>query len=118
MEINIKIGIVAPEWLREPLTVLLQAATNTSRWGFETNVEALLAVPGKELPDVVLLYVCEPDDAASQVTKITSAWPHVRCVALVEQPQEQDVVKAAGADLVLPQGITPRRLLQALVERT
>lgn len=116
MELETTVGVVAPDWLREPLAVLLQAAPRITRWAFETSVEALLATRTKTPPDLVLLYVSEIEDGASQVRLLAAAWPDARCIALVEHPGQQDIVKEAGADLVLPNGATPRRLLQALVD--
>ena len=115
MEPIANVAVIAPAWLRDPLTVLLDAAPHTRVWAYETSVGSLLAALTKGAPDVILLYVTGID-AEAKVREIRVAWPALRVVALVEQAQQQAAVRCAGADVVLIQGLAPQRLVQALTE--
>ena len=106
-------GVVAPFWLHEPLGVLVQAAPGVIWAGCTTTVEALLSAPAEEPPDLVLLYAANRL-AASQVGEVKGAWPHARCIVLVEDARHQAVALKAGADLVLLEGLAPGRLLETL----
>ena len=113
MEVSTTVGIVAPFWLHEPLGVLVQAAPGVIWAGCTTTVEALLSAPVETPPDLVLLYAASIL-AAGQVREVKAAWPHARCIVLVENVQHQNVAQQAGADLVLLEGLAPGRLLETL----
>ena len=106
-------GIVAPTWLHESLTVLLEAAPDMRIRTCATTVEALLSAPAEEPPDVVLLYAASRR-TASQVAEVKSAWPQTHCIVLIEYYRFQSAAKEAGADAILLEGLAAGRLLKTL----
>lgn len=107
-------GVVAPYWLHESFTVLLQAAPGVVVGACAITLEELAAAMA-EKPELVLLY-SSSGRTGSQVEEIKAVWPGAHCIALVEHAEYQAVARQAGADIVLPGGLAPALLLEA-VER-
>lgn len=105
--------VVAPFWLHEPLSVLLQAAPGVTWTGCTTTVEALLSAPVEEPRDLVILYASDKH-IGRQIKKVKAAWPGTRCIVLAGHVQLQEIAQQAGADLVLLEGLVPGRLIKTL----
>lgn len=107
---TITVAVVAPEWLREPLSVLLNSSLLVRLLAFSTTVEGLLSAEIDQ-PGIVVLY---SDHAGSQVERLRAVWLETRCVVLVEKHRQQRAAHEAGADEVLLQAVAPGRLLASI----
>ena len=105
--------VVSPTWLQEPLAVLLQATPGLELWAYTTSVQALLASPAEDVPDLMLLYATD-ERAAGQISRAKAAWPQAICIVLVEQLGQREALLKAGADRVLLHGAAPGRLMEVL----
>jgi len=114
------IALVAPPWLQDALQVLLDGTEGVLLVASATNVDSLTMLELEAAPDFVLLDADRVNlMAVSEVQRIMRTWPSTDCVALVDNPGQIPLLKAAGASLSLLKGATPRRLkgvLQALSE--
>lgn len=110
---TLTVGVVAPFWLHEPLSVMLQAAPGMTWAGCTTSAEALLSALNGKSSDLVLLYA-SGRDIGGQIKKIKAAWPSTRCIVVVEDAQLYRIAQRAGAHVVLLEGLVPEQLIKAL----
>ena len=50
----------------------------------------------------------------SEIERIRAIRPHIRCLVLADTCQEKRAAKAAHADAVLPKGLPPAQLVEAI----
>jgi hypothetical protein len=110
---TMSVGVVSPAWLQEPLAVLLQATPGLELWAYTTSVQALLAWPAEDVPDLMLLYATD-ERAPGQVSRAKAAWPQAICIVLVEHLRHREDLLKAGADRVLLHGAAPGQLMDVL----
>jgi DNA-binding NarL/FixJ family response regulator len=110
-----KVVVVAPVWLKEALLILLQSAANIQLVTSVVSVAELLEQPPKVDPDLVLIDgKRELEGAYDQVSRVKARWPGAYCIILVDHINQQEVLKAAGADQILVKGVSPQRLMAAI----
>jgi DNA-binding NarL/FixJ family response regulator len=99
------------------LTVLLEAVPNVDVLAYAVDIDTLFDLAGQREPDLVILYANRTkNEAVEQVQRIKAAWPATRCLALVEVSRQRPALEAAGADMTELQGVSPKRLLEAIAE--
>lgn len=109
------IAVVAPAWLFGPLTVFLEAMQGLELIARALTVRELLSLGIVRPPDMVLLYAADQGErACNQVQRIEAAWPAARCLALVEDSRQKELVEAVCAGEVLLKGASPKHLLAAI----
>lgn len=115
IESLITVAMVAPAGLLDAYCVLLQAAAEVKVVACATTVQALLQIAIEQSLHLVLLDAERRDEQVSeQVRRIKAAWPTARCIVLVEHARQEELVRKAGADVVLLKGASPRRLLEII----
>lgn len=110
---TLTVSVVAPFWLHEPLSVMLQAVPGVTWAGCTTTAEALLSAPGGKPSDLVLIYA-SGRHIGSQIKKVKAAWPSTRCIVIAENVQLYEIAQRAGADRVLIEGLVPGQLHKTL----
>ena len=109
------IAAVVPVWLQDALAVLLKSDQLVRLGACTATIQTMLLLSLDRSPDVVLLDADEQDEkASSQVKQIKTVWPDSRCIVLVEQGGQQNLMQASGADEVLLKGVTPNQLFTAI----
>lgn len=104
-----RVAVVAPVLLQNAFSVLLQAVPNMNLVVCSTVQE--------QPPDLVLLDANKHDrQACNQVRQIKTSWPTTRLLVLIEYTRQQALVRAAGADVVLLKGASPKRLLNVIYQ--
>lgn len=102
--------IVAPIALQQALLVLLRAQ------GVYAPILCAATVQGlaMTLAPRLLLYTMPEAADATDVQTLKQRWPAAGLLVLVAKPAQQALAQAAGADIVLPQGVAPRQLREAI----
>ena len=115
------VAVVAPSKLREAFFVLLRSVPRVKPLVYANNIEALLEASGAEPLDIVLLFVAERSghDGTSrvgldQIRQLKDVRPNAFCIAFVEFADQRDAARAAGADMVLLEGIPGHKLREAV----
>ena len=117
IEAIITVIAIVPNWLQEPLSILLEASINVQVIGSASSLEEVASLEGGRSPDLVLAYAEGGDDAAAeQIRQLKAHWPKARLIALVEHSSQRDLVEAAGADQVVLKGVSPGKLLEMIEE--
>lgn len=98
--------------LRASLQVLLAAIPQVEIVKQADNVPPASAM-GAQYPPALVLLDCDLPHAGPVATlgQIKAEWPRTRFVVLVDDEQEQQAAKAAGADVVLMKGVLASRFL-------
>ncbi|MFQ5594218.1 MAG: response regulator [Anaerolineae bacterium] len=103
--------IARPGQVRDSLQVLLTAIPQIDAVLVVDDGPAALDIGMKNRSALVLLDFDLPkDEAWVTLQQIKTAWPRTQCIALVDHEQEQEIAKAAGADVALIKGILAARL--------
>lgn len=103
--------IVAPIALQQALLVLLRAQ------GVYAPILCAATVQGLAMtlaPRLLLYTMPEAAADATDVQTMKQRWPAAGLLVLVAKPAQQALAQAAGADIVLPQGVAPRQLREAI----
>ncbi len=109
------VAVVVPVRLQDAYSTFLRAIPEVKVVACAATVQALLSLVVEQSPDLVLLEADSHDTQASdQVRRIKTAWPTARCIALVEHTRQRALVQAAGADVALLRGASPKRLLKVI----
>jgi DNA-binding NarL/FixJ family response regulator len=112
------IAAVVPVWLQDALAVLLKSEQDVRLVACTATVQTLLLLSLEQAPDLVLLKTDEHDQRATdQVRQIKAVWPASQCLALVEHNGQGGLVRAVGADEVLPSGASAQQLLASIRQR-
>ena len=91
----------------------------------EDNYELLIATDGaagvnmteQDKPDLVLMEAALPgNEVCAAVCEIRAKWAGTRTVVLVENARQQQEAEAAGADVVLYQGVRAARFIDVIEE--
>lgn len=104
--------IVAPIGLQSALLVLLQTQGGNDPIVCTTTVQSLSPVLNPHL----LIYVICKETTQVEVQAVKATWPTVHLLVLVAEPEQQALAQAAGADVILLQGVSSQRLLEAVVQ--
>ena len=101
--------------------VLLRSVPRVKPLVYANNIEALLEASGTDSIDIVLLFVAgiSGRDGTSQVgldqiRQLKDVRPNTFCIAFVEFADQRDAARAAGADMVLLEGIPGHKLREAV----
>ena len=116
-----KVIIIAPPKLREAFIVLLRSVPNMRILAAGTDVTTMLSPIDHEIPELVLIHVscCGEDQREDQVSchqvdLARAAWADAQHIVLVKDSRMQAEALANGADVVLLEGVTATRLLEAI----
>jgi DNA-binding NarL/FixJ family response regulator len=110
-----KVVIIAPAWLEEALSVLIQSVTNLELIASAPAINEALANPLAAEPDLVLINgQRELELACDQVSRAKSTWPSAHIIILADHVRQREDLRAAGADQVLIKGISPQYLFDTL----
>lgn len=102
--------IVAPIALQQALLVLLRAQGVYEPILCAATVQSLATT----LTPRLLLYTMPEAADATDVQTLKQRWPAAGLLVLVAKPNQQPLAQAAGADVVLPQGVAPHQLRDAV----
>ena len=120
MKTGRQIGVIAPDPLLGAFSVLIQSAPQLTLAAAEQDLAGFQARQGRQGLDVVLIYLAQDIGANGslpaydQIQQIKIAWPQVVCVTIVKYPEQAEPAQAAGADIVLVEGVSADHLLAAL----
>lgn len=107
--------VVAPQWLKAALSVLLLAVPDIQLVAHVTDVSALAFIEIDKPPDLVVLYADIRDDVArEQVRQLKALWPGACCLVLVDLVRQGVALQQVGADEVLLKGASARQLSEAI----
>lgn len=109
--------IIAPIALQQALLVLLRAQGVREPILCANTVHSLATTGAPRL----LLYTVHEAADATAVQTLKERWPAAGLLVLVAKPEQQALAHAAGADVVLPHGVSPHQLREAIAtlnERT
>jgi len=92
--------------LRDGLQVLLAAIPTIDRVSQADDVASALAMGANHSPALVLLD-CDLSDQELLATlrKLKGKWPRTKCIVVVDDERNHEAAKAAGADVILTQGV-------------
>lgn len=108
--------IIAPIALQQALLVLLRAQGLREPLLCVATVQNLATTLAPRL----LIYTMYQAADVTEVQLVKAHWPAVGLLVLVAAPEQRALAQAAGADAVLPQGVSPHQLratIAALNER-
>jgi DNA-binding NarL/FixJ family response regulator len=109
------VAVVAPVRLQDAYGTFLRAIPEVKLVACAATAQALLTLVVEQSPDLVLLEADGHDTQASdQVRRIKTVWPTARCIVLVEHTRQRALVQAAGAEVALLRGASPKRLLEVI----
>ena len=102
--------IIAPIALQQALLVLLRS---------QGLLEPILCVATvQNLPVTIaphiLIYTMHKKTDAADVQTMKQRWPAAGLLVLVAEPEQHALAQAAGADVSLPQGVSPHQLREAI----
>ncbi len=108
--------IAAPGPLRDGLHALIGSMPQLGAVDTAKDVQSALTDRSDCSPDLVLVDAdLWGDEVWRAVRRARARWSGARIIALVGSVEQQDQVRAAGADAVLVQGFPPGRLVAAIV---
>jgi DNA-binding NarL/FixJ family response regulator len=117
IEATVTVIAIVPNWLQEPLSVLLEASIDVKVIGSASSLEELPSLEGNQSPDLVFAYADGGDAAAAeQIGQLKAHWPKAHLIALVEHSGQRDLAEAAGANQVVLKGVSPGKLLEMIEE--
>lgn len=98
--------IASPCQLRNGLQVLLAAIPTINRVSQVDDVASALAMGADHSPALVLLDSDLSDqELVSALRKLKGKWPEMKFIVLVDDDRDHGAAKAAGADVILTQGV-------------
>ncbi len=107
--------IAKPGRMREGLQALLRTMPEIDIVGLEENESQALAQISRQQPAIVLLdSSLALQEILPLLSQIKGGYPRTRCIALVENVQQQSVAREAGADHALVTGFSARALRLAI----
>lgn len=107
--------IAKPGQLRDGLQTLLQAIPQIGAVAQADDGGAALVAVAQCLPALILLDFDLPDgEALTTLSRLKSQWPHICCIALVDDESEQSLARSTGAEMAVVKGMLATRLLAAI----
>jgi DNA-binding NarL/FixJ family response regulator len=107
--------VARPGRLRDALSALLTTIPGLRIVGQADDGPSVLRMVAERHPTLVLLDSTLPDDEVKAVVRqIKAHWPQIRCIVLAGNPEQQQIVRNAGADEVLLKGYPAATLLASL----
>ncbi len=105
-----------PGWVRDGLQSLLASIPRITHIHLRDDRRSALQMMADQQPIIVLFGSDFPiDEVLEMLHQIKGEWANTRCIVLIEDIQQEQSAKAAGADAVLHTGFLAARLI-ALVE--
>jgi len=108
--------IAQPGPLRDGLHALVGTMPQIGTVDLIGDVETVFGPTFKQCPALVLLdaHLTE-DNVWLAVRRVKRKWPRARTIVLAGNVEQQEAAEAAGADVVLLQGLPAGRLVAAIV---
>lgn len=107
--------VARPGRLRDALGALLTTIPGLRIVGQADDGPSALKMVAEHHPTLVLLDSTLPDDEVKTVVRqIKAHWPQLRCIVLAGNPEQQQIVRSAGADEVLLKEYPAANLLASL----
>ena len=117
LEVVLTMIAIVPNWLQEPLSVLLEASDDVEVLGSASSLEELPPVERNRAPDLLLIYTAGADDeAVLQIRTLKNRWPRTHVIALIEHARQRELLESAGANETIRKGVSPAKLLQTIQE--
>ena len=115
-QVTLALIVARPGPLRKSLQALMTTVPQIEIVAEANSSSALLRMGDRIQPDIVILDASLPENEVWAVLKqIRGAWTQTRTIVLVEDSQQQQRAKEAGADVALLQGF-PAAQLAAVIE--
>lgn len=115
IEAIVTVIAIVPDWLSEPLSVLLETSKEVRLAGSASSLEELAPPEEGPAPDLVLVYADGRDDVAvEQIRQLKACWPDAHLITLVDRGGQRELAEAAGASQVMMKGVSPGRLMQSI----
>ena len=102
--------IIAPIAMQQALLVLLRAQGLHEPLLCVATVQNLAPTLAPRL----VIYTMHEAADATEVQTVKQRWPVAGLLVLVTKPEQRALAQAAGADFVLPQGVSPHQLREAI----
>lgn len=102
--------IIAPVGLQQALLVLLQTQVGYEPIVCATKVPSLSTILNPHL----FIYAMGKETTSTEVQAVKATWPAAHLLVLAVEPEQQALAQDVGADIVLLQGTSPQRLLEAI----
>lgn len=118
MQRNPSALIVAPpsRW-REGLEAIVRAIPQIEGVDWADDGPSALRMIAEHPPGLVLLDADLPGDEARTVLRqVKAGWPQTRCIVLVNNGQQRQVVNTDGADAVLVKGFLATKLAETIAK--
>lgn len=107
--------VARPGRLRDALSALLTTIPRLEIVGQADDSSSALKMVAEHHPTLVLLdSTLLDDEVKAMVKQIKTRWPQIRCIVLAGNPEQQQIVRSAGADDVLLKAYPAANLLASL----
>ncbi len=98
--------IASPCQLRNGLQVLLAAIPTIDQVSQADDVPSALAMGTNLSPALVLLDSgLSDEELPAALRELKAKWPQTQCIVMVDDEQNHKAARAAGADVILMQGV-------------
>lgn len=110
--------VAKPSQFREGLQAILTAIPQIKQVSQVDDAPSALKMAAQHDPALILLDfdLSSRGVLAATLEQIKATWPHSQCIALVHNEPEDQIAKAAGADVVLMKGIPAAKLFAIVKE--
>lgn len=107
--------VARPGRMRDGLRALLRAMPQIEIVDEADDSPSALRMITKHHPALLLLDSDLPgDEVSTELGRIKTEEPQIRCIVLADNPQQQQVANAAGADGVLLKGFPAAKLFETI----
>ena len=106
-----------PGSLQDSLVALMTTMHQVNAVLIAGDGASALRMMAQHRPALVVIETDLPtEEGHVPLQEIKTRWPQTRCIALVEDIEQQQEAKSAGADVVLIAGFPPARFIAAVEE--
>jgi DNA-binding NarL/FixJ family response regulator len=114
-QVTLALIVAKPGPLRNSLQALMTTMPQIEILAETGDPSALLRMGAEIQPHIVLLDASLPEDqVCAALRQIKNEWSQTRSIALVEDSQQQQKVRAAGADVALLKGHPAAKLIATI----
>lgn len=105
-----------PGRLRDGLRTVLTTVPQVEVVDPVDNRGSTLQMVAEHCPALVLLdFNLSADEVVAVLKQIKTEWPHIGCITLVDNRQQERMAKAAGADEVVRKGFPTCQLVEVVM---